>query len=101
MTSGKPLAGLRISARSVAAPEQGDLTPFVKALRSHQAFRDAFFKHLPNQLVSPFYWRPRVPLLPEAVTDAKGRFRLPGFAKELLVELRIKDRQSKHKMCTS
>jgi hypothetical protein len=57
--------------------------------RSRESFYEAYFKHLPNQLTSPFYWRPRVPLLPEAETDADGRFRLPGFAKEQLVELRI------------
>ncbi|MHB1424222.1 MAG: sigma-70 family RNA polymerase sigma factor [Gemmataceae bacterium] len=86
---GKPLAGLHVSARSVAAPEKGDLTPFVKALRSREPLLDALSKHVPNHLHSPFYWRPRVPLLPDATTDANGRFRLRGFAKEQLVELRI------------
>ncbi|HEY7312754.1 MAG TPA: sigma-70 family RNA polymerase sigma factor [Gemmataceae bacterium] len=86
---GKPLAGLRVTAWSAAAPEKGDLTPFVKAMQSREAFYQAYYQHLPNRLHSPFYWRPPVPLLPTTTTDADGRFRLPGFAKERVVELRI------------
>jgi protocatechuate 3,4-dioxygenase beta subunit len=86
---GKPLAGLRISVWGAAAPEKGDLTPFVKALQSRETFYMALGQHVPNFLHSPFYWRPRVPLLPATTTDANGRFRLPGFAREQLVELRI------------
>jgi RNA polymerase sigma factor (sigma-70 family) len=86
---GKPLAGLHVSAWSVAAPEKGDLTPFVKALRSREAFYQAYYQHVPNRLHSPFYWRPCIPLLPTTTTDANGHFRLHGFAKEQVVELRI------------
>jgi hypothetical protein len=86
---GKPLAGLRISAWSAAAPERGDLTPFVKALQARDSFLTALAQRVPNHLLSPFYWKPRVPLLPMATTDANGRFRMSGFAKEQLVELRI------------
>ncbi len=86
---GKPLAGLRVTAWSVAAPETSDLTPFVKALRSRESFYVALQKFVPNYLHSPFYWRPRVTLLPAATTDTDGRFRLKGFAKEQLIELRI------------
>jgi RNA polymerase sigma factor (sigma-70 family) len=86
---GKPLAGMRVTAWSGAAPEKGDLTPFVKALRSREAFYGAYSQHVPNRLHSPFYWRPRIPLLPTTTTDANGRFLLHGFAKEQVVELRI------------
>src|SRR5579883_271538 len=86
---GKPLAGLHVTAWSVSAPETGDLTPFVKALQSHESFYEALSKHVPNRLQNPFNWRPRVPLLPATTTDANGSFRLNGFAKEQLVELRI------------
>ncbi len=86
---GKPLAGLRVTAWSIAAPEKGDLTPFVKALRSRASFIDAYYKYVPNRLASPFYWRPGIALLPATTTDANGRFRLHGFAKDQLVELRI------------
>ncbi len=86
---GKPLAGLRVTAWSVAAPEKGDLTPFVKALQARDSFYTALRTHVPNALQNPYYWRPRVPLLPATTTDANGRFRLHGFAREQIVELRI------------
>lgn len=86
---GKPLAGLRVTAWSVAAPETGDLAPFVKALRSRESFNAAYRKHLPHRLWNPFIWSPRIPLLPATTTDVNGRFRLRGLAKEQLVQLRI------------
>ena len=86
---GKPLAGLRVTALSVAAPEKGDLTPFVKALQQRQAFYPSLYSHVPNHLVNPLIGKHRIPLLPTTTTDANGRFRLLGFAKEQVVELRI------------
>jgi RNA polymerase sigma factor (sigma-70 family) len=86
---GKPIAGLHVTAWSVASPAKGDLTPFVKALQSRETFYTALRTHVPNALQSPYYWRPRTPLLPATTTDADGRFRLHGFAREQLVELRI------------
>ncbi len=86
---GKPLAGLRVTARSAAAPEKGDLTPFLKALQAREPFYPSLFSHVPNYLVKPLIGGSRVQLLPVATTDADGRFRLQGFAKERLIELRI------------
>jgi len=86
---GRPLAGLRISAWSAAAPEKGDLTPFVKALQAREAFYPSLVHHVPIRLSNPLNEYLRVSLLPITTTDADGRFRLQGFAKEQLVELRI------------
>jgi RNA polymerase sigma factor (sigma-70 family) len=86
---GKPLAGLRVTALSVAAPEKGDLTPLVKALQARQPFYNALFTHAPNYLVNPLVGKHRIALLPTAKTDANGRFRLHGFAKEQIVEARV------------
>src|SRR5262249_39133145 len=85
---GKPLAGLKVSARSAASPESGDLSNFVKGLRSGNSLYDALFTNLPNYYHNPIFGR-RAPLLPSTTTDPDGRFRLSGFAKEQLVELRI------------
>jgi hypothetical protein len=85
---GKPLAGLRVSAIGAAAPAAGDLTEFVKTLEGGQTFYKALGQ-VPNYWHCPFTWRRRLPLLPSATTDAAGRFRLTGFAREQLVELRI------------
>jgi RNA polymerase sigma factor (sigma-70 family) len=86
---GKPLAGLHVSARSAASPDSGDLTDFLKALRSGNSLYDALFKNVPNYYCNPIIGRQEVPLLPSTTTGADGRFRLQGFAKEQLVELRI------------
>jgi RNA polymerase sigma factor (sigma-70 family) len=86
---GKPLAGLRITAMSVAAPEKGDLSAFLKALESGDTFHVALFKHLPNNLDNPILGRRGIDLLPKTTTDANGRFRLGGFAPDRVVELRV------------
>jgi len=86
---GKPISGLRISALSVAAPESGDLSAFVKALESKESLYVALFKHLPNHLCNPLIGRSLAGFLPATKTDADGRFRLSGFAEERLVELRV------------
>ncbi len=86
---GRPLAGLRVSAWSAAASEKGDLTPFVKALQAREAFYPSLVHHASIRLSNPRNEYLRVSLLPTTTTDADGRFRLQGFAKEQLVELRI------------
>jgi hypothetical protein len=86
---GKPLAGLRISALSAAAPAQGDLSAFVKALAAGELLYTALGKHLPNYLHNRIIGRGLAGFLPTATTDADGRFRLPGFAGEQLVEVRV------------
>ncbi len=86
---GRPLPGLRVSAWSAATPEKGDLTPFIKAIQAREAFLTALVHHAPIRLNNPLNGHLRVSLLPTTTTDADGRFRLHGFAKERLVELRI------------
>ncbi len=87
---GKPLAGLKISVLSMAEPDKGDLTPFLQALKPRESLYAATAKHLPNRFYNPLIYRPHyLPILPSARTDADGQFRLPGFAREQLIELRI------------
>jgi RNA polymerase sigma factor (sigma-70 family) len=86
---GKPLAGLRVSTLSVFAPEKGDLSAFVKALESGESLYQAVWPHVPNYLRNPIIGRSLAGFLPVTTTDADGRFRLRGFARERLVELRV------------
>ncbi len=86
---GKPLAGLRVSALSVAALEKGELAPFVKALQARKPFYVAIFEHFSNQLINPVVGQSLAGFLPSATTDVEGRFRLKGFARDQLLELRI------------
>jgi RNA polymerase sigma factor (sigma-70 family) len=86
---GKPLAGLNVGVWGMAATDKGDLTPFLNALKAREGLYNALAKHLPNHFHNPLIMRQRVPILPTATTDAMGRFRLKGFAKEQLIELRI------------
>jgi RNA polymerase sigma factor (sigma-70 family) len=86
---GKPVAGLGVSVLGVAAPDKGDLAAFLKALESRATLYEALSKHVPNHLHNPIIGRDVVPLLPSATTDAGGRFRLRGFAREQLVHLRV------------
>jgi hypothetical protein len=83
---GKPLAGLRVTVFAAAA---GDLSGFVKALQAHEPLYAAVGQNLPNYLGNPIIGRREVPLLPSTTTDADGRFRLHGFAKDQLLEVRI------------
>jgi RNA polymerase sigma factor (sigma-70 family) len=86
---GRPLAGVRVSVLSAAAPAQGDLAPFVKAVQEGQSLYEALFKHVPNYLCNPIIGGSLAGLLPATRTDAEGRFRLHGFAPDRLVELRV------------
>jgi RNA polymerase sigma factor (sigma-70 family) len=85
---GRPLAGLRVTALSTAAPETGDLADFLKDLEAGKSYFEAL-RHLPNLLHNPIIGRSGVPLLPATTTGTDGRFRLDGFGHERLVELRI------------
>jgi RNA polymerase sigma factor (sigma-70 family) len=86
---GKPLAGVRVTVLGAATSEKGDLSGFMKALESRTTFYTAFFQHLSNFLQNPMIGRREVELMPTAETDADGRFRIHGFAREQLIELRI------------
>jgi RNA polymerase sigma factor (sigma-70 family) len=85
---GKPLAGLRVSTLSAWASENGDLSEFLKALRSGDILFSAI-NHLPNFLGNIIINRNLAQFLPSANTGADGRFRIHGFTREQLVALRI------------
>jgi RNA polymerase sigma factor (sigma-70 family) len=76
---GNPVAGAKVSIRSVYAPE-GDLTRVLEEVRAgrnveHQGLR---------------YWSGRLPGQPKTLTtNADGRFRLTGIGRERLVELNV------------
>src|SRR5262249_10248368 len=86
---GKPIAGLRVSVLGASAPEKGDLSAFVKALESGETLYTALYKEVTNHLRNSLIGQSMMHLLPSAKTDADGRFRLGGFARDCLVELRI------------
>jgi RNA polymerase sigma factor (sigma-70 family) len=85
---GKPIAGVKVTAYGAASPGKGDLGEFRKALEDGKTFFEAML-HAPSHLHLPFNSRRPVSILPSAKTDADGRFRLEGFAREQLVDLRI------------
>lgn len=86
---GKPIAGVRVTVLSAAMNNEGDLSPFLQALKDRKSLYESIVKHLPNFLHNPFISRREVTLLPSTKTDAEGRFRIPGFAREQLIELRV------------
>jgi RNA polymerase sigma factor (sigma-70 family) len=86
---GKPLAGLRVTVWSIAAPESGDLSGYVKAMQSGERHYEAIFKHLRNWLTNPIRGGNMASFFPSATTDAEGKFRLQGIGPERLVELRV------------
>jgi protocatechuate 3,4-dioxygenase beta subunit len=87
---GKPVAGVCVRVLGAAAPENGNLDDFLEGLKKRDGFYMAVYQRLPNWLSNSLVGsRGRVSLLPETRTDADGRFRIHGFARELLVELRL------------
>jgi RNA polymerase sigma factor (sigma-70 family) len=86
---GKPIAGAHITVLGAADSLKDDLAGFLKALEDRQPFYSALSQQLPNYMHSPFIGRREVNLLPPVQTDAEGRFRIHGFAREVLVELRV------------
>jgi RNA polymerase sigma factor (sigma-70 family) len=86
---GKPVAGARVTVLGAAESGKDDLADFLKSLEDRQPFYTALSQHLSNYLHSPFIGRREVNLLPPVQTDADGRFRIQGFAREVLVELRV------------
>jgi hypothetical protein len=85
---GKPVAGMRVTAQSAAMPKTGSLDDFIKALRGGESFYPAMWEHAQNWLNEPLA-RMLPGLLPTTTTDAEGRFRLTGFAREWAVTLRV------------
>jgi RNA polymerase sigma factor (sigma-70 family) len=86
---GKPIAGARVTVLGAAESGKDDLADFLKALEDRLPFYSAMSQHLSNYMHSPFIGRREVNLLPGVQTDADGRFRIDGFAREQLVELRV------------
>jgi protocatechuate 3,4-dioxygenase beta subunit len=87
---GKPIPGVRVSVLGAAASDKSSLDDFLKALEKRDGFYATVFQRLPNWLSNSLVGsRGRVSLLPETRTDADGRFRIHGFAREQLVQLRL------------
>jgi RNA polymerase sigma factor (sigma-70 family) len=87
---GKPIPGVRVSVLGAAASDKDSLDDFLKALEKRDGFYTTIFQRLPNWLSNSLVGsRGKVSLLPETQTDADGRFRIPGFAREQLVQLRL------------
>jgi protocatechuate 3,4-dioxygenase beta subunit len=86
---GRPVVGLRVTALSAAAPGKGDLSKFLKGLRAGESFYEALYHYADNVLANPVIGRSVDELLPSTTTDADGRFRLPGFTPEEVVQLRL------------
>jgi len=86
---GKPVEGARVTVLGAAESGKDDLADFLKALDGRTPFYSAISQHLSNYVHSPFIGRREVNLLPPTQTDAEGRFRISGFPREVLVELRV------------
>src|SRR5262249_13556314 len=65
------------------------LSAFISALQAREPLYPALSKHCPNHLENPIRWRGFAEFLPSARTDADARFRIQGFAKETLLQVRL------------
>ena len=82
---GRPVAGARVRLRDVSAPNEGDLTGWLDALRdSGEAYGVA-----PTHLSISWSTTAGDDLFPAATTDADGRFRIDGIGRERVAELLI------------
>jgi RNA polymerase sigma factor (sigma-70 family) len=86
---GKPAVGLRVWVQSAAKSKTDNLNDLLKAIKEGQSLYPAIFDHAPSWLNEPLLWRTIPGLLPAATTDADGRFRIAGFAREWAIILSI------------
>jgi RNA polymerase sigma factor (sigma-70 family) len=87
---GKPIAGVRVSVLAAATSDKGSLDDFLQAMKGRNGFYMAVYQQLPNWLSNSLVGsRGRVSLLPGTETGKDGRFRIHGFAREQLVQLRL------------
>jgi RNA polymerase sigma factor (sigma-70 family) len=86
---GKPVAGATVTVRQLWWPTAGrDLTPFVAALTEKRELVSTMIKQRFGQ-TGTWMGRDVGRILPPAVTDAEGKFRLVGVGRERVVALRI------------
>jgi RNA polymerase sigma factor (sigma-70 family) len=87
---GKPIAGVRVSVLAAATSDKGSLDDFLQAMKGRDGFYMVVYQRLPNWLSNSLAGsRGRVSLLPRTETGKDGRFRIHGFAREQLVQLRL------------
>jgi RNA polymerase sigma factor (sigma-70 family) len=85
---GKPVAGATAVVHQLWWPTKGDLSAFFATLKQRRELMPALMEH---RLMQTGLWMGRDigRILPPAVTDADGRFRLTGVGRERVVGLRI------------
>lgn len=84
-TEGKPIAGARVRIKDLWISKNDNLDDFEKAAKQQKAD----FYSLRNQ-ASTGVNGPQLPsVIPDAVTDTEGRFKLTGVGRERVVELKI------------
>src|SRR5262249_28913075 len=79
---GKPMGGVTVRVRSLAANDAEDLKLWVEALQSKQEIWGVHYPRTSLDAILPNLTR-------SATTDADGKFRLAGFGRERLVGLRF------------
>jgi RNA polymerase sigma factor (sigma-70 family) len=86
---GQPVAGATVSIHALCWPKKGDdLTEWLAQLKKTKEGFPAIRDHLMS-LEGDWMGRDVGRVIPPAVTDAEGRFRLKGIGRERVVELRI------------
>jgi RNA polymerase sigma factor (sigma-70 family) len=85
---GQPVAGATVSVHEFFWPAKGDLTAWLAALKEKREGWTTLREHLMG-LDGGWMGRDVGRVLPSAVTDAEGRFRLSGVGRERVVALRV------------
>jgi RNA polymerase sigma factor (sigma-70 family) len=86
---GKPVAGATVTVRELWWPRAGDdLAAFVATLTKRRELQPSLLEHRLGQL-GVWMGRDVGRILPPAVTDADGKFRLTGVGRERVVGLRV------------
>jgi RNA polymerase sigma factor (sigma-70 family) len=81
---GKPVAKAKVQVFQLSVPKQGDLTAFLDDLKARPDGYPA-----ENQCLTTAHNPALARLVPEAVTDEDGRFRLTGIGRERVVGMTI------------
>jgi RNA polymerase sigma factor (sigma-70 family) len=88
---GRPVKGVRVSVRRIAASAEGDLTPILKSI---QRDGNRVFTHPLREC----YLAAEAPIVAPVTTDDAGRFRFTGLGKERLVVLWVEGPTIEHQV---